>query len=123
MNSIQEISFLSGAIAIASLLNWMTGDRSVLGRQLLIRDEPRWAAARWFGLGVWISTIVANSSEDYRMALAGLAGALILAFGTARKTIKNDVTKPGKTNGEQGVAPQPAARSESDFSGSLPPST
>lgn len=28
-----------------------------------------------------------------------------------------------KSKGEQGVAPQPAARSESDFSGSLPPST
>ena len=27
------------------------------------------------------------------------------------------------TQAEQGVAPQPAARSESDFSGSLPPST
>ena len=28
-----------------------------------------------------------------------------------------------KSQSEQGVAPQPAARSESDFSGSLPPST
>ncbi len=28
-----------------------------------------------------------------------------------------------RNNGEQGVAPQPAPRSESDFSGSLPPST
>jgi hypothetical protein len=31
--------------------------------------------------------------------------------------------KAGESNREQGVAPQPAARSESDFAASLPPST
>lgn len=35
----------------------------------------------------------------------------------------NTRVKRQKTQAEQGVAPQPAARSESDFSGSLPTST
>jgi hypothetical protein len=101
MSSTEEISLLAGAIAIVALMNWMTGDRSVLGRQLLIRMEPRWIAARWFGLGVWISTVVATSSDDHRLGLAGLGGASILAFGTARKAVKKERAQSKRINGEQ----------------------
>ena len=49
----------------------------------------------------------------------------IMLRGASKSDIEigSSIWIPHQTNSEQGVAPQPAARPESNFSGSLPPST
>ena len=124
MSSTEEVSLVATGLAVIALLNWLAGDRSFRGRELFIRRGAAWTALRWLGLGLWVSTIIATSRDDFWFECSRFVGAGLLLLGTARQSKKpeSSATKENQ-NGEQAVAPQPAARSESDFSGSLPPST
>lgn len=88
MNPIDELSLFASALAIVGLLNWLAGNRSFRGRELRIRRGPVWVASRWFGLGLWAGSVVATGQNDLSLMYAGLAGAVILLFGTARQAVK-----------------------------------
>ena len=64
----------------------------------------------------------------FGMAVYLAGGAVLTLIGAIPSMLIRGIidaisSRRRKTNAQQGVAPQPAARSESDFSGSLPPST
>ena len=86
MNTIREISAIAFGIVILSLINWLAGDRSFRGRSLVIRRGTSWIASRWLGLGLWSASVVAITKDDVLLAGVGLAGAIILLIGTARKS-------------------------------------
>ncbi len=86
MKPLEEMSPLAFGLAVVALLNWLAGDRSLRGRELLMRRGAFWAGCRWFGLGLWTASVVATSPNDLALEWDGLAGALILLFGTARTT-------------------------------------
>jgi hypothetical protein len=95
MNNLEQISTIAFGLAVVALFNWLTGDRSFRGSELMIRQGAFWVGCRWFGLGVWLATVVATSQDDFLLESAGLIGAFILLFGTARKTIRHG-TRPRK---------------------------
>ena len=84
----EEISLFAFSLALVGLLNWLAGNRSFRGRELLIRRGPVWVASRWFGLGLWAASIVPAAQNDPSLMYAGLGGAVILLFGTARQAVK-----------------------------------
>ena len=95
MNHLEQISAVAFGLAVVALFNWLTGDRSFRGNELMIRREAFWVGCRWFGLGVWLTTAVANSTDHLGLVSVGLVGALILLFGTARKANMNG-TRPSQ---------------------------
>jgi hypothetical protein len=84
----EEIATLGAVLAVLGLVNWLLSDRAFRGRKLSLRRGPPWVACRWFGLGLWSATAIAGSPDDLPLELAGLVGALILLFGTARTRSK-----------------------------------
>lgn len=106
MSSTEEISLWAGALAVIALFNWLTGDRSIRGRELLVRQGAVWVAFRWFGLGLWTATLIASGQNDFWLECAGLAGASVLLLGTARQTKKLNLKSDEREHkGEQGIAP------------------
>jgi hypothetical protein len=84
----EEIATLGAVLAVVGLVNGLLSDRSFRGRKLALRRGPLWVACRWFGLGLWSASAIAGSPDDLPLELAGLVGALILLFGTARTRSK-----------------------------------
>ncbi len=87
-NTIEEISGYAAILAIVAIFNWIAGDRPFMGRELQLRRGQFWHALRWFGLGLWIASLVASARDDIWQEGAGIAGALLLLLGTARKSMK-----------------------------------
>jgi hypothetical protein len=88
MNRPEEIATLGSVLAVVALVNWSLSDRSFRGWNLALRRGPLWVGCRWFGLGLWSAAAIASSPDDLPLELAGLVGALILLFGTARIRLK-----------------------------------
>jgi hypothetical protein len=89
MNLPQELTVVAPGLAVLALVNWLLADRSFRGKELLIRRSSFWAGCRWFGLGLWIASMLATSPKDPLLEIAGLVGALILLLGTARTSHKD----------------------------------
>ena len=114
MTRIDEIAALASGLAIVALLNWLAGDRSFLGEDLLLRQTAPWSACRWFGLGLWIASVVATSKDDLRLESAGLVGAIALLIGTARKAQKSETSGSRNQRGRKTNNGEQAAASDRD---------
>lgn len=99
MNQLEEIAAFAFVLAVVALFNWLTGDRSFRGRELVLRRGAFWLGCRWFGLGLWSASVVATSPNDLLLECAGLLGSLILLLGTARKTLKDDAQRASRGSG------------------------
>ena len=88
MNLPQDITAAAFGLAVIAIVNWLLADRSFRGRELLIRRGSFWVGCRWFGLGLWIASMLATSPTDPRLAIVGLVGALMLLLGSARTSQK-----------------------------------
>jgi len=86
MNDPKEISTIAAILLVVGLINWVAGARSVRGRALTIRKGASWIAMRWLGLGLWTTSAVATAQDDLNLKWIGLAGAIILLIGTARRS-------------------------------------
>ena len=85
MTTSEELSGYAVIFVVIAAFNWLAGSRSVMGRELILRHGHAWNALRWFGLGIWASSAIAETSDDVWLDGAGLCGALLLLVGTARQ--------------------------------------
>ena len=92
MTIAEEISTVADLLAVLALINWVGGDRSIRGRDLLIRRGAVWVALRWIGLGAWIATFPASGHQDLWLDCAGVVGAVLLLLGTARQVSNSRFT-------------------------------
>lgn len=89
----EETLNLAAFFAIGSGLNWVWGDRSVLGRHLVLRSGIAWRITRWTGLALFIVGNLAYQflaeAETAKGSLAWLAliGTFLMSIGTARKPV------------------------------------
>lgn len=76
---------IAGILSALAIINWIAGGHSILGKELKIRTNPPWVAMRWFGLGLSTACFVAGAESNSAVPFLALAGAVILALGTARE--------------------------------------
>ena len=94
MNPPQDLFLFAKAIVADAMLNWLSGDRSISGRRLEIRQGLPWLPMRWTGLGAAASCFIIGSEHDFKVSVVAFAGALTLLIGTARKKATVAITVP-----------------------------
>ena len=121
------ILILGTALPIQAAIYSIRGFRSLRPlRAALVGGFDRLPVALGFGLLVVlgasvIAALVFMLRDRFPPSNSWVPITLGLLWGIMGPVFRS--LRAGKSNREQGVAPQPAARSESDFVGSLPPST
>ncbi|MFT4547588.1 MAG: hypothetical protein ACI9UA_003039 [Pseudoalteromonas tetraodonis] len=80
----QAFAFVIGFVAIT---NWIVGDRSILGRRLLLRDETSFRLFRHVGLGLFVAAMSLSTIPEWHplIWLFAYAGASLMLIGTAKK--------------------------------------
>ena len=112
MTTSEELSGYTVIFVVIAAFNWLAGSRSVMGRELILRQGHAWNALRWFGLGLWASSAIAETSDDVWLRGAGLCGALFLLVGTARQF--KETPRQVRENKKQNKAEMATPRKPSD---------
>lgn len=126
----RKISFWDVATALYPVWLKCKGCGAKLVGDRLIKTQGVVIPIIAVGLGVAIALRSEWDKGSYILVTVGLLFTCVMVLVTVRrgryflKGLNRHASEESENNeGDQGVAPQPAARSESDFSGSLPPST
>lgn len=76
-------------LAIVAGINWLSGDRSIFGRQLLLRRTLSFRLLRFVGLGIFaVAWGLTFFLETKPFGLLALLGAGLMLFGTAKRSEK-----------------------------------
>ena len=99
----EHITNWAWLVALIAGSNWVFGNRTTSGRELILRSGPFWRIFRWGGLAIFALAIAIQTLLDGHQGLATLAlvGTFMMMVGTARKRIRQASPAHEKRTAEQ----------------------